>query len=833
MGPMKARLALRRPSTEGLVSFVVVGAAVAFILAQLSPSLILRDTTVAGGDTGAHVWGPAYLRDHLLPHLRLSGWAPDWYAGFPAYTFYFPLPALAVVVLDVVLPYNIALKLVTVLGVLGLPIALYAFGRLMRLAFPVPAVLAVATVPFLFDRGFSIYGGNIASTLAGEFSFSIALALAFLFLGVFARMLETGERPALAAVLLAATALSHAYPTLFALAGAFVLFLFQPGRRRLVRGGRVLVVAGLLVGFWALPLVWRLPYANSMYYERVVDYTGTLFPSNLRWLLVLAGVGLVFSVVNRIAAGQFIALMASLSALAFAVAPDGHLWNPRFVPFWFLCLYLLAGIAVAELGRVVARAYAPEDRPGQPRRGVLWATPGVAAVVTWVFVGLPLGLVPKFVASTDDRSFVASWARWNYSGYEAKSAYPEHRQIIDAMTQVGKTNGCGRAHWEYQQDRLGSYGTPLALMLLPYWTDGCIGSMEGLYFESSATTPYHFLSASELSAGASRPMRRLPYSDFDIDAGVEHLQVLGVRYYMAFTPEAVAAADAQPDLRLVRRAGDWRIYEVAGSELVEPLVNEPAVVTGLGRGTRPWLDVAVNWFDDPGAQDVFLAAGGPPPWSRVPLETRPASTDLVGEATAVPTPPARPLPPVEVSGITVGDEGQVAFDVDRVGVPVLVKVSYFPNWQADGADGPWRVAPNLMVVVPTESHVELRYGTTPVDLGGWALTLVGIAGAVVLVRRPEIGVPAEPAAVSAVPDEGGDREGGEGEGGDGAVATGGAVVEPSPAEPAAGPERAAGTEPAEQAGPASGPAGTGVATAAVPPESPEAPDGRPGRRPHD
>ncbi|HMT61585.1 MAG TPA: hypothetical protein PKA24_12035 [Microthrixaceae bacterium] len=54
--------------------------------------LVLTDTTPTGGDMGAHVWGPAYLRDHLLPHLRLTGWTPDWYTGFPAYTYYMVLP---------------------------------------------------------------------------------------------------------------------------------------------------------------------------------------------------------------------------------------------------------------------------------------------------------------------------------------------------------------------------------------------------------------------------------------------------------------------------------------------------------------------------------------------------------------------------------------------------------------------------------------------------------------------------------------------------------------------------------------------------------------------
>ena len=55
----------------------------------------------SGGDMGAHVWGPAFLRDHLLTEGRLSGWTPDWYAGFPAYQFYMVVPSLLIVALDV------------------------------------------------------------------------------------------------------------------------------------------------------------------------------------------------------------------------------------------------------------------------------------------------------------------------------------------------------------------------------------------------------------------------------------------------------------------------------------------------------------------------------------------------------------------------------------------------------------------------------------------------------------------------------------------------------------------------------------------------------------
>ena len=84
-----------------IVDVVVVAACVVFVLWQLQPELLLRNSTPAGGDMGAHVWGPAYLRDHLLPHGQVAGWTKDWYAGFPAYQFYMVVPSLLIVLLNV------------------------------------------------------------------------------------------------------------------------------------------------------------------------------------------------------------------------------------------------------------------------------------------------------------------------------------------------------------------------------------------------------------------------------------------------------------------------------------------------------------------------------------------------------------------------------------------------------------------------------------------------------------------------------------------------------------------------------------------------------------
>jgi uncharacterized membrane protein len=92
------------------------------------------------------------------------------------------------------------------------------------------------------------------------------------------------------------------------------------------------------------------------------------------------------------------------------------------------------------------------------------------------------------------------------------------------------------------------------------------------------------------------------------------------------------------------------------------------------------------------------------------------------------------LDPVVVSDVKVEQES-VSFTVDRVGVPVLVKVSYFPNWQVKGASSVYRAAPNMMVVVPTEKNVTLSYEPSGLDRSSYAVTLFGIVMAVFLFRR--------------------------------------------------------------------------------------------------
>src|SRR5262249_12977263 len=157
----------------------------------------------------------------------------------------------------------------------------------------------------------------------------------------------------------------------------------------------------------------------------------------------------------------------------------------------------------------------------------------------------------------------------------------EFRGLINEMQRVGRDNGCGRSLWEYDDQFLGKYGTPMAPMMLPYFTDGCIGSQEGLYFEASATTPFHFIMQDELSAKCSGAQRfeiydvDNAYPGFALDSGIKPLQMLGVRYSLAFSEHAKTAADADSRLTRVGDAGPWRVYEVADTPMVSGIDHEP------------------------------------------------------------------------------------------------------------------------------------------------------------------------------------------------------------------------------------------------------------------
>ena len=127
--------------------------------------------------------------------------------------------------LDVILPYGVAFKLVAISGLVLFPIACWTFGRLAAFRHPIPELFAIAGLCFLLDESYQIYGGNVKSTMAGEFSFSIALTLAMFGLGLLAAGLRTGKYRVSAAIVLSLAAVSHGIVLIFVAVSAIILCL--------------------------------------------------------------------------------------------------------------------------------------------------------------------------------------------------------------------------------------------------------------------------------------------------------------------------------------------------------------------------------------------------------------------------------------------------------------------------------------------------------------------------------------------------------------------------------------------------------------------------------
>jgi hypothetical protein len=658
------------------------------------PDLLFSATTTAGGDTGAHHYPAQYLIQELLPNFRLTGWAPGWYAGMPMLTFYFPFPFLLIAILDWFIPYLIAFKIVTVLGVFSLPATAYAMGRLWRLRKPYPVLAAVFALVFLFMQSYSIYGANVLSTLAGEFGYMFSFALVFLFLGTVSRGMEKPRFDilfVLNCLILMALALSHIVTT-FALVCIVPGLLLVHSRWRSL--GYLVAVAAVgfaLSAFWSLPFVGNLEWTAHMAWKQL-DSIKDLLPVQLLPAAILGLIGMAYAVARRERRLLPLAWITFITLVLFWVLPDGRLWNARVLPFFYMSIHLWAAYGATWL-----------VRPFPVMMRDLFHMRGQSARRLYrPLVAIALAAVVIATSST-----AAGWIKWNYSGYEGKNKWSEYQQINEFLNTLPP----GRVMVEHGQ-KLDEFGTPRAFEIIPYWTD--LDTMEGTLMEASFTAPFHFINQAYLSKEASNAIIGVEYPSLDVPQGISRLQLMNIPYFLTNSTEVTDATLEDARAELLATFGDYHVFRIAGTTgYVEVMRNEPVRVNvPVGE----WRDIAVDWYLAENALDTPLVLD--------------KGEEALQRFDSV-TPSEASVPPrklVSAEGAVTAEKlenERFSFDTTAVGEPHWIKISYFPNWKVEGAEGPYLASPSFMMVIPTQNHVTLTYGRTIYNTVGQVLQILG------------------------------------------------------------------------------------------------------------
>jgi hypothetical protein len=788
---------------SAISTFIIVAGVMAFVISQLYPGLIFEPTMDVGGDTAGHIVAVYYFIHHILPSFRLTGWDPQWFDGFPLYTFYFPFPPLVMAFFSWFVPYAVAFKMGTALGIIAMPLAAYAMGRMVKAPRPIPALMSVGVVLFVFNNWFTIDGGNVMSTMAGEYSFTLSMTLMLLFIGAYVKSLTTGRGRYLAVMLFLFTALSHIVPAMFAGGAAVILTLVYPDKAKASPKGkyasnkfkflvskftswsslayrrptRVLItvgVASLLVSlFWLLPFgVYGIKdgLTSSLNNGRVLNsFWYNMFPPNVESaVLGLALLGGVAAITKKDRFPTALFILTLISAALFQWAPSALIYNGRWIPFWFLLSSLLAAYGVKEIGVLLKNTFAlkryfvatrllaagntkgaqnalgktsaGKDVPLQTNSWFMGVGyPIVVALTTILLMASWLGVSPFGNFGTLNPS--DGWTTFNYKGYQSEPGWTELERLTQMLDYAGQKFGCGRLDYEYGKNTSGWFGSTDYTISIPYWTNGCMDTTQGLYYQSSTTTDFHFLDASELEMDASRAVVGLPYENFNIADGVRHLQLYGVKYFLANSPQAEAQAAQDPSLVEVGTTPaspysvdysgtgiptappggfHWDLYLIKNSKLVVPLSYKPVVEAGISK--TQFLNTAIAWYQNEQYWQVPIARTGPSDWERVAIGS------LVAPS------PSDKVFPTSVSAVTT-TASSLTFHVSRLGSPVLIKEPYFPNWQVTGASGPYEVTPNLMVVIPTSHMVHIAYGTTSLDWIGRVATIAGIVMVIVFTLR--------------------------------------------------------------------------------------------------
>ena len=695
--------------------------------------LVFLNNTPTGGDMGAHIVAiDTFIKD-FMPNFQISGWSNDWFAGYPLYYFYFPLPAIITFFLDVIFPFGVAFKLMVVISTI---LVVYSLEKLFRKdSNKLSSIGATAGLFYVFTESFTIYGGNLASTLAGQFSF--AYSLAFGNLAIFYLIKSNNKfRFSISSIFLSLCLLSHLIPFIIYIPiyGFYWLFKKENINQKILS----ITIFLALVSRWFISLFMNLEFTTNMSYTPFTQLEDLIKEDILPGIFICLALMIAKSkdLIKYKSLNLFELYLVISSILLYFFVPEGALWNGRLVPFFNLGIIFIMfkvieifvedlnlyqqGIHILTILFLIGTIYCLYifyDRWSSNESYLNLYIPiifliSIFAILNLKNVEIQINLLlVSIIFSTV--SFLPHWLNWNFTGYEGKNDWTQIENLYSKLADLEP----GRIMWEPNSD-MNKYGTPMTLMTIPYFTEHT--SMEGLYFDSSITTPFHFISVSGLAKRPSNPVGGLSYINNQFDQGVEHLNHLGVDYFISYTEEIESKAMDSEKLILLFSSEPFSVFKVNSSKveliyqdikIFSKASTQDGILSSILRDTDidNFFDKAYESFDELDKKRVIEVSNG---------------MNIVSSKKN----------DLQITDLNITNN-KISFFTDSPGELHLIKVSYFPNWKITNGKGPYRTSPSFMSVIPDNKYVEITFEKTIVEKNSFYFSIFSLLLSLIIFIR--------------------------------------------------------------------------------------------------
>ncbi len=669
-----------------------------YLFSYFTPKYLFSLTTTTGGDTPSHFMAADYFIREILPKMRLCGWFQGNYAGMPLFQFYFPLPFLIMAVLNIFIPLQIAFKIVNVLGIFLLPLCSYLCLNLLGYRFPIPIYGALGSLYFLFMEANTMWGGNIPSTLSGEFCYSIGFSLFILSVGLIYKAIRV-RKGLITCVFLSSSILSsHGYAFIISLFASLYFVLFE---KRFIENTLFLsfnyIITSLLLSIWLLPLIYYLPWTTPFNFIWIMEGLSDVFPPILIPYMLFSAVAILKFFKDRGSKEPqipYLLFIILISVLFYRIAYPLGMVDIRFIPPLQYAFILLGAIGLGELTCHLKSEYI-----------LVYAV----AIGSILFVDSQVDYIPR-------------WIRWDFTGFENKNMWKSFKEINNYIR--GDLSD-PRVIYEHHLKNRG-IGSVRAFEMLPFFSGR--STLEGLYIQSSISSPFVFYLQSEISDTPSCPLSLYNYSRLSPESAIRHLRLFNVSEIITVTDKVRKAFEESKRFIKEIDIGPYSIYKVKEdlNGYVEVLRYEPVLLI-----TDNWKDRSFKWFRFKGKEPLLVFKDhldniDKERFNQIFYEDIPEHIR--------PIPIAIPDSKNKRIDCTIYPQ-KIVIHTPYIGLPHLLKISYHPRWKIRGADRIYLVSPCLMLFYPQSEHLELQFGYNVVDLLGYGLSTITLISILVFRRR--------------------------------------------------------------------------------------------------